>query len=211
MSSGTVTDGSPLSVTVTLKELLPVLPCESVAVQVTPVVPSGKVLPEAGEQLASNVPSTASLAEAENATPDAPPALVANALIVPGTLTVGAVVSSTVTSKLADEVSLVSGLVAVQVTVVVPNPKVLPELGEQDTGLPSSAVGSVQEKLAPAGPVASTVLSSGTPFRAGGSACAACANRTSARTTVAARTSLARRIRPAAFTLLDLPSPPSLE
>lgn len=92
MLAGTLTVGLPLSVTTTLNEALPVLPCESVALQVTPVVPSPNVLPEDGEQSDDIDPSTVSLADAEKVTV-APLALVADAVVVPGTLTVGSVVS----------------------------------------------------------------------------------------------------------------------
>src|SRR5919197_226114 len=56
---GTLTTGGVWSTrfTVTLKLALPVLPWESVAVQVTFVVPSGKVLPEGGLQLTGSGPS----------------------------------------------------------------------------------------------------------------------------------------------------------
>ena len=50
MSAGTVTTGGVVSTTVTLKASLVLLPAASVAVQVTDVVPSGNVLPDAGEQ-----------------------------------------------------------------------------------------------------------------------------------------------------------------
>ena len=48
MSSGTVISTAVLSVTVTLKSAMPVLPCSSVPEHVTVVCPSGKVDPEAG-------------------------------------------------------------------------------------------------------------------------------------------------------------------
>ena len=59
-------DGTPLltvgclSVTRTKKLRLAELPCESVMVQVTSVSPTGKSVPEAGEQEATPAPSTAS-------------------------------------------------------------------------------------------------------------------------------------------------------
>ena len=84
--------GGLVSCTVTVNESLPVLPWPSVAWQETLVVPSGSVLPEAGEQLAEMVPSTMSLADAEKVTA-APPAPVASAVIGEGTDTSGAVVS----------------------------------------------------------------------------------------------------------------------
>src|SRR5829696_2320975 len=77
---------------------------------------------------------------------------------------VGGVVSRTVTSK-PPCASLPAVSVAVQVTVVLPKGKVLPEGGVQVTsglvGSRSVAVGGGQATLAPSGPVASSVMSSG--------------------------------------------------
>jgi hypothetical protein len=56
--------GDVVSVTVTVKLLLVVLPALSVAVQVTVVLPRAKVAPEAGEQLGVTAPSTKSVAVA---------------------------------------------------------------------------------------------------------------------------------------------------
>jgi hypothetical protein len=195
MSLGTVTLGSVVSETVTPKLALPVLPCASVALQVTDVVPSANVEPDEGEQLAPREPSTASVAEAEKVTL-APPGPVASALAEPGTLTLGAVVSWTTTSKWASDVSLVSGFVAVHVTEVVPSGKLLPEPGTQETGLPSVAVGSVHVAVAPLELVASTVTVPGTFSNSGGSAAADWAKRTSARTAISPAISFALR-RPA--------------
>jgi hypothetical protein len=65
MFPGTVTIGETPSVTVTVKEALPVFPPLSVAVQVTVVVPTTKVLPEALSQPTAGLGSIASLAETE--------------------------------------------------------------------------------------------------------------------------------------------------
>src|SRR5207237_7204192 len=67
---GTVTAGAVWSTrfTVTLKLALPVFPCESVAVQVTFVVPTGKLLPEDGLQVGVSGPSWSAFAVAENVT-----------------------------------------------------------------------------------------------------------------------------------------------
>ena len=55
--------GGVVSLTATLNVAWPVLPWVSVALQVTPVTPSGNVDPEAGEQLTAPIgPSTASTA-----------------------------------------------------------------------------------------------------------------------------------------------------
>ena len=57
--------GAVVSTTVTLKLALPVLPDESVLLQLTVVWPSANVLPETGTQMASDAPSTLSKAETE--------------------------------------------------------------------------------------------------------------------------------------------------
>jgi hypothetical protein len=62
--AGTVITGGVESVTVTVKEAEPVLPCASIAVQVTVVVPSGNVEPLAGVQVTDTTPSTMSVPEA---------------------------------------------------------------------------------------------------------------------------------------------------
>jgi hypothetical protein len=167
MSPGTVIEGAPVSDTVTPKEALPVLPWPSVAVQVTVVVPRPNVLPELGLQSGVSEPLTESEAEAEKVTV-APPGPVAAAETESGTLTLGSVVSWTVIVKLT-ELSP-STFDALHVTVVCPKSKVLPDDGEQLTGLPSVASGPPQDADAPPGPVASTVWSPGTFSNAGGSA-----------------------------------------
>ena len=60
-----LSDGGVVSCTVTLKLAELLLPCESAAVQLTVVVPSGKVAPEAGLQDGVTLPSTRSEALAE--------------------------------------------------------------------------------------------------------------------------------------------------
>jgi hypothetical protein len=86
------------NVTVTAKLALPVLLWLSVALQVTVVVPTTKLLPEAGTQDAGSAPSTVSLAVASGHVTIAVPE---SELVVPlaplGTETVGGVVSWTVT------------------------------------------------------------------------------------------------------------------
>src|ERR671922_210645 len=64
LSGGTTIRGGVVSTTVTSKLAEPVLPWESVAVQVTVVVPTGKVLPDAGAHVGVIGPSTMSLAVA---------------------------------------------------------------------------------------------------------------------------------------------------
>jgi hypothetical protein len=129
--AGTVTTGAVWSArfTVTLKLALPVLPFESVAVQVTCVVPSGNVLPEAGLQVGVSGPSVSSVALAENVTvvPELDSVSTEKSA---GTVTTGGIVSSrdTVTVKEAEPVFPCES-VAVHVTVVVPTGKVFPEAG----------------------------------------------------------------------------------
>ncbi len=97
-SSGTSMTGPVVSTTVTVKVLSPVLPASSVAEQVTVFAPSGKVLPDPGEQVVATFPSTASVAVASYVVL-APPGPVASMVRSSGTATAGAVVSSTVTSN----------------------------------------------------------------------------------------------------------------
>ena len=109
------------NVTVTVKLALPVFPCVSVALQVTVVVPTGKLLPEAGAHVVGSAPLTLSFAVAAGhvtiAVPD-------GEFVVPlapaGTETEGGVVSRTTT------VSLAGGFVpSVQSIVEVPSGKFL--------------------------------------------------------------------------------------
>ena len=64
MFAGTLIAGGVVSWTVTVNVLVDEFPCASVALQVTVVVAIGKVVPEAGLQLAATAPSTMSAAEA---------------------------------------------------------------------------------------------------------------------------------------------------
>src|SRR6266704_2603174 len=98
MSAGTVTTGAVESTTVTVKELMPVFPLPSLAEQVTVVVPSAKLLPEAGLQLTETGPAHTSLALAVKLTV-AWPEPVHSTEIGAGTVTAGGVVSTTVTVK----------------------------------------------------------------------------------------------------------------
>ena len=72
MLAGAAIDGGVVSWTVTLKVAVAVLLPLSVAVQLTVVVPIGKVEPEAGAHVTGSVPSTTSVAVAVNVTA-APP------------------------------------------------------------------------------------------------------------------------------------------
>ncbi len=139
ISAGKFKAGAVVSTTVTWKLAVPVLPCESVAEQLTVVVPKANVDPEAGAQVGVREPSILSFAETVKLTtaPDGP---VASAVISAGTVTTGKVLSTrvTVTVKLSLAVfPLLS--VAEQLTVVVPIGKVEPEAGEHVTAtLPST-------------------------------------------------------------------------
>ena len=64
MSAGNVNAGGVVSTTVTLKLAVPVFPFVSVAVQLTVVIPSGKVVLESGEHDWEATASSGSLAEA---------------------------------------------------------------------------------------------------------------------------------------------------
>jgi hypothetical protein len=159
-----------VSTTVTVKVLVPMLLCASVAVQVTVVVPRANGEPLAGTQAAVNAPSRLSVADALKLT-TAPLALVASALIGPGTVTTGAVwsINVTVTVKLP-LAALLCTSVAVHVTAVVPIGNVDPLAGAQ-TGLtdPStrSVAVAVNVAIDPAPLVISTVWFTGS-VNAGG-------------------------------------------
>src|SRR3954469_20145276 len=89
MSAGTWIAGAVVSCTRTRNDACPVRPPESVAVQVTVVVPSGNLAPDAGEQLAAICPSTASVAVVAAYVTAAPVRDVASATMSAGTWTSG--------------------------------------------------------------------------------------------------------------------------
>src|SRR5205823_8338255 len=89
IGDGTVTTGTLVSCTVTVKDPLPGSESESVAVHVTVVSSNEKKLPELGEQSAGMVPSSPSLASTASQLTFAPEDVVASATMSPGTLTVG--------------------------------------------------------------------------------------------------------------------------
>jgi hypothetical protein len=78
------TFGAVVSLTVTVNELRAALPALSVAVQVTVVTPSAKVLPDAGLQETESVPSTLSVAVGVAYVTAAPEADVAETLMFDG-------------------------------------------------------------------------------------------------------------------------------
>src|SRR2546423_8122878 len=98
MSAGTATTGAVVSTrtTVTVKLFCAVFPCESVALHVTVVWPTGNLLPEDGLHDGVSAPSTLSLALAEKVTvvPDGSGVL---RLKLAGTVTTGGVMSTTFT------------------------------------------------------------------------------------------------------------------
>src|ERR1700716_733687 len=102
MSLGTTMAGGVVARTVTLKLRLEEFPRESLAEQVTAVVPRANVEPEAGAQDGVTAPSTRSdaLAVYSTTAPDAP---VASAVMSLGTTMAGGVVSRTVTLNVALE------------------------------------------------------------------------------------------------------------
>src|SRR6185503_8115438 len=132
-----MSDGQPLitgassSVTVTLKVQVAML-APSVAVQVTVVWPTEKVLPLAGEQLTLTTPAQLSRAVGAVQLTTAPhlSASVPWAMSAGQPLITGAWLSTTVTLK-AQVLLLPWVSLAVQVTVVVPTGKVLPLAGVQ--------------------------------------------------------------------------------
>jgi hypothetical protein len=154
---GTTSAGGVVSttVTVTMNVAVPVLPAPSVAEQVTVVGPGAKFEPEAGLQVTGGDPATRSVAEPgpyETVVPEGSPAVTVTGA---GGVTIGGVVSTTVTVK--EPAGSESD--SMQFTVVSPSGKREPEGGLQ-VSPPAS-----YETVAPPGPVASATMSSGTPLR----------------------------------------------
>ena len=163
MAAGGVTDGANVSTTITLNDAVRVLPCASLAVQVTVVAPSANVDPLAGAQLGVTGPSSVSAADAAyvNGAPVGP---VASTVAFGGTVSTGAVVSVTVTVNVF-VATFARASLAVQLTVVVPDGKIDPLAGVQVTAtVPSttSVADAVYVNAAPAGLVASTDAFAGT-------------------------------------------------
>jgi hypothetical protein len=130
-------------VTVTEKLALRVLPCASVALQLTAVVPTANADPDAGAHTVAIGPSTVSDADAVKVTAVVGP--VASNVRSAGTVTVGDVVSVTVTVK--DPVALLPcGSVAVQLTAVAATLNPEPDAGEQ-SGAIGPSIGSTADTL----------------------------------------------------------------
>jgi hypothetical protein len=149
-----------VSTTLTVKLIADVFPDESRPVQWTLVEPIAKVAPDAGAQFTVGAGSTLSTAVTVKAKA-APEGPVASTVRFPGPLRVGAAPSVTVIVNVPlawfPEKS-----VAVQLTVVCPRGKLLPDAGVQFTlGLGSTlsvAPGAVYVTEAPPEPVALTVV-----------------------------------------------------
>ena len=142
-------------------------PAASFAVHVTVLVPIGNVEADGGRH-ENDVTPTASSAPASYET-DAPSGAVAFVVMPPGTVTTGAVVSTTVTSNGA-EPRLPCASTTKQSTCVVPTGNGPGEAGEHVAArAPSTASAAVTRPngTAVSGPVASTVRSEGT-FTTGG-------------------------------------------
>lgn len=163
---GATIEGGVVSRIVTLKVALAALAEKSVAVQDTVVVPRAKVEPD--EQKTIGDGSTMSVAVAEKVT-EAPLGLVASTVMSDGRDRIGGVVSTTVTVKPAVLI-LPEASIAAHWTRVEPRANVEPEGILQDIGTePSTRSTALAEYVAtaPAGPVASAVISAGR-VKAGG-------------------------------------------
>src|SRR5436190_23590454 len=171
VKAGAVTS---MSVSVTENEASCLLPCVSVAEQVTGVVPSGKVDPDAGSHETDTAPSRLSFAVGSANVTALPLGDSVVTLIAPGTLfSTGFVWSTSVTttSNPADAL-LWCWSVAVQVTCVVPTEKRTPELGVQPTGVKPSTLSIAdglvgKETCAPVGSSVSCATPEGTPLSTG--------------------------------------------
>lgn len=127
---GSDSTGGVVSTTVTANDFDAALPAASVAVHVTVVVPRANMLPDPGTHTGTIDPLTRSVALAAKVAvaPDAP---AASLLMFAGTVTVGALVSRTVTVN--DPVAWLPALSdALQFTVVTPSGNVLPDAGAHE-------------------------------------------------------------------------------
>jgi hypothetical protein len=163
MSPGRWSCGAVVSTTCTSKEAVALLPCASVARQVTVVAERAKVDPETGVHDGERDPSTASIAEALKVTA-APAEELASRVTPAGTPTPGAVVSRTATVNEAEPV-LPCASVARHVTIVEPMGNVAPDAGEHDAGSGPSTLSladAVKATCAPLPDAASFVTLAGT-------------------------------------------------
>src|SRR5439155_541174 len=129
--AGQVMTGSSLSLTVTVKLHVALLPWPSLALQFTVVGPRAKLLPLAGVQVTVAVPQLSAAVTAKvTLLVQVPPEVLT--LMLAGQVTTGASVSLTVTVKLhVPELPWPS--LALQFTVVGPKAKLLPLAGVQVT------------------------------------------------------------------------------
>jgi hypothetical protein len=137
-------------------------------VQLTGVLPTGKLLPDAGVHVTAGAGSTLSLAVTAKFTV-APFELVASAVIGAGTVIVGGVVSWMVTVKVAFA-ALLAASWAEQLTLVFPSGNIEPEAGVHATATaPStrSVAVAVKFTVAPFELVASAVIGAGTVITGG--------------------------------------------
>jgi hypothetical protein len=138
------------------------LPASSVAEQLTVVVPNAKALPEAGVQPSDAILPQTAVADGVYVVV-AEPLPVHSRVRLAGQERTGGSEAWTVTWKLHDEL-LPAPSVAVQFTVVVPSPKLVPDGGVQEmAGLGSQASVAVAVKfvVAPPLPVQASVRSAG--------------------------------------------------
>ena len=112
----------------------------SVAVQVTILVPSGKTLPDGGEQATVGVASRLSVAVGVLKFSTVPVGLHVQTKRLLGQVMTGGVVSRVTRTRNVQAVWFVQLSVAVQVTVVLPNGNTLPDTGEQATATLKSAL-----------------------------------------------------------------------
>jgi hypothetical protein len=130
--------GFVVSTTVIVKDAVPVLPCASVALQVTVLTPRWKSEPEGGLQDTLAIgPSSESLAVGVAYVETEPPGPFASIVLLAGTaLSTGGVWSTRLTVTGKEPLVGFGGLAwscAVQVTVVVPTAKFEPDAGLQLT------------------------------------------------------------------------------
>lgn len=121
-----------VSATVTLNDVCALLPCASAVEQLTVVVPTPNVVPEAGAQLTWSLPSTASEAVGVGYVTTAPEEPPSTVMFDGVPLMEGGVESWTVTLKPPVDVVLSFGFVNVHETGVVPSGNVLPLPGEHE-------------------------------------------------------------------------------
>jgi hypothetical protein len=130
IGAGHVMTGASVSLTVTVNEQLEVLPLPSSAVQVTVVVPTEKLEPDAGTQVTVGAGLQLSVAVAVKLTTAAQVPTSLLTTIGAGQVMTGASSSKTVTVN-EQVAALPAESVAVQVTVAVPSANVEPDAGTQ--------------------------------------------------------------------------------